>query len=241
MTSAVALALRDKARAAPVIFISIDSLRADQLDPTRENRASFPNLFRLLDRSVWFRPRRPDRRQARRLRRLSPVLAGLRHRCLDHRRAPRPDRRLGQLRGPAARSPGPMEARAEKHPPRARRRPFHPRRLRPIARRHRHAVNLRLHLGHRDDLTPHSRPRAVHLLGRHDRGDRPANAEQKKGAADRVRSAAHITQQRPTLPQSYPCSTIGPGGLYFRVRDGNGCGPSGIAARNLCQPQLAKN
>ena len=39
------------------------------------------------------------------------------------------------------------------------------------------------------------------------------------------------TRQRPTLPQSLPCSTIGPGGLYFRVRDGNGCYPSGIAAR----------
>jgi hypothetical protein len=40
-------------------------------------------------------------------------------------------------------------------------------------------------------------------------------------------------RQRPTLPQSLPCSTIGPGGLYFRVRDGNGCDPSGIAARKL--------
>ena len=41
------------------------------------------------------------------------------------------------------------------------------------------------------------------------------------------------TRQRPTLPQSRPCSTIGPGGLNFRVRDGNGCGPSGIAAGKL--------
>ena len=37
-------------------------------------------------------------------------------------------------------------------------------------------------------------------------------------------------RQRPTLPQSFPCSTIGPGELNFRVRDGNGCGLSGIAA-----------
>ena len=34
------------------------------------------------------------------------------------------------------------------------------------------------------------------------------------------------SRQRPTLPQSHPCSTIGAGGLNFRVRNGNGCGPS---------------
>ena len=48
------------------------------------------------------------------------------------------------------------------------------------------------------------------------------------------RRAASISKkpwQRPTLPQSLPCSTIGPEGLYFRVRDGNGCYPFGIAAR----------
>ena len=40
-------------------------------------------------------------------------------------------------------------------------------------------------------------------------------------------------RQRPTLPHGLPCSTIGPGGLNFRVRDGIGCGPSGNAAGNL--------
>ena len=39
------------------------------------------------------------------------------------------------------------------------------------------------------------------------------------------------SRRRPTLPQSFPCSTIGPGGLNFRVRDGIGCGPSGIDRR----------
>ena len=34
-------------------------------------------------------------------------------------------------------------------------------------------------------------------------------------------------RQRPTLPQGKPCSTIGPGGLNDRVRDGIGWGPSG--------------
>ena len=36
------------------------------------------------------------------------------------------------------------------------------------------------------------------------------------------------TRQRPTFPQPRSCSIIGPGGLNFRVRDGNGCGPSGV-------------
>jgi hypothetical protein len=34
------------------------------------------------------------------------------------------------------------------------------------------------------------------------------------------------TRQRPTLPHSCPCSTIGTNGLNFRVRNGNGCGPA---------------
>ena len=44
---------------------------------------------------------------------------------------------------------------------------------------------------------------------------------------------AKLPRQRPTLPRRYQRSTIGPGGLNFRVRDGNGCGPSGIATGNL--------
>jgi hypothetical protein len=36
-------------------------------------------------------------------------------------------------------------------------------------------------------------------------------------------------RQRPTLPHGFPCSTIGSGGLNFRVRDGNGCDPTDIA------------
>ena len=54
----------------------------------------------------------------------------------------------------------------------------------------------------------------------------------KKRATNPIWIGGPKTWQRPTLPQSHPCSTIGPGGLYFRVRDGNGCGPSGITARN---------
>ena len=39
------------------------------------------------------------------------------------------------------------------------------------------------------------------------------------------------TRRRPTLPHTLACSTIGSGGLNFRVRDGIGCDPSAIAAR----------
>ena len=41
------------------------------------------------------------------------------------------------------------------------------------------------------------------------------------------------SRRRPTLPQSRPCSTIGAGGLNFRVRNGNGCGPSAAATGKL--------
>src|SRR5229473_4931194 len=41
----------------------------------------------------------------------------------------------------------------------------------------------------------------------------------------------YTTLFRPTFPHSYPCSIIGPAGLNFRVRDGNGCDPRGVATR----------
>jgi hypothetical protein len=37
-----------------------------------------------------------------------------------------------------------------------------------------------------------------------------------------------LCRQLPTLPHTCACSTIGPVGLNFRVRDGNGCDPHGI-------------
>jgi hypothetical protein len=37
------------------------------------------------------------------------------------------------------------------------------------------------------------------------------------------RAAQKDFRQRPTLPHSFPCSTIGAEELNFRVRDGNGC------------------
>src|SRR5215813_10657569 len=36
-----------------------------------------------------------------------------------------------------------------------------------------------------------------------------------------------LCRRRPTLPHTFACSTIGPAGLNFRVRDGNGWIPRG--------------
>ena len=47
------------------------------------------------------------------------------------------------------------------------------------------------------------------------------------------RWALQGTRQLPTFPQPRSCSSIGPGGLNFRVRDGNGCGPSGKVTGNF--------
>ena len=41
------------------------------------------------------------------------------------------------------------------------------------------------------------------------------------------------SRQRPTFPQPHGCSIIGPGGLNFRVRDGNGWNPSGKVTEKI--------
>ena len=46
----------------------------------------------------------------------------------------------------------------------------------------------------------------------------------------------YLCRQRPTLPHTFACSTIGPAGLNFRVRDGNGWIPRGKITDNLMQP-----
>src|SRR5437899_4437041 len=40
-------------------------------------------------------------------------------------------------------------------------------------------------------------------------------------------------RQRPTLPHSFPCSTIGGSRLNFRVRNGNGCDPAPMTTGKL--------
>src|SRR3569623_1641523 len=53
--------------------------------------------------------------------------------------------------------------------------------------------------------------------------------KRKSPGSVRIRGFKNF-RRRPTLPQGFPCSTIGPGGLNFRVRDGIGCDPSGETA-----------
>jgi hypothetical protein len=55
----------------------------------------------------------------------------------------------------------------------------------------------------------------------------------KKNPEPHNGSGLNIFRRRPTLPHSFPCSTIGAEGLNFRVRDGNGCFPLAIATENL--------
>ncbi len=45
----------------------------------------------------------------------------------------------------------------------------------------------------------------------------------------------YLCRQLPTLPHTFACSTIGPAGLNFRVRDGNGWNPRGKITDNLEQ------
>jgi hypothetical protein len=47
-----------------------------------------------------------------------------------------------------------------------------------------------------------------------------------------------MSRRRPTLPPRYQGSTIGAGGLNFRVRNGTGCSPSAVAAETAwgCEP-----
>ena len=47
-------------------------------------------------------------------------------------------------------------------------------------------------------------------------------------------------RQRPTLPHSFPCSTIGGSRLNFRVRNGNGCDPTPVTTgkRGAWGPRL---
>ena len=48
-----------------------------------------------------------------------------------------------------------------------------------------------------------------------------------------------VTRQRPTFPLPHSSSIIGLGGLNFRVRYGNGCGPSGKATGNSAKREFS--
>ncbi len=53
----------------------------------------------------------------------------------------------------------------------------------------------------------------------------PHNKKEK--AVEISLNGLYLCRQRPTLPHTFACSTIGPAGLNFRVRDGNGWIPRG--------------
>src|SRR6266481_7483642 len=53
------------------------------------------------------------------------------------------------------------------------------------------------------------------------------NLFSQKERAAFVRMQLLLRRRRPNLPHSFPCSTLGPAGLNFRVRDGNGWNPRG--------------
>ena len=59
-----------------------------------------------------------------------------------------------------------------------------------------------------------------------------AEEKTKSPPSNQRRRALEKSRRRPTLPHSYPCSTIGAGGLNFCVRNGNRCDPSAIATEN---------
>jgi hypothetical protein len=46
-------------------------------------------------------------------------------------------------------------------------------------------------------------------------------------------ASLYLMRRRPTLPYTFAHSTIGPAGLNFRVRDGNGWNPRGKITANL--------
>src|SRR5271155_4063544 len=86
-----------------------------------------------------------------------------------------------------------------------------------------------------------SRPKTKRLKSLRNRSSRISVEKQTAEAESRFgRFFESISWQRPTFPHSYPCSIIGPAGLNFRVRDGNGCDPRGMATRKPVKPKLEK-
>src|SRR5947209_320923 len=63
---------------------------------------------------------------------------------------------------------------------------------------------------------------------------RTKRGDLQKEKADHVSMIGpYLCRQRPTLPHTFACSTIGPAGLNCRVRDGNGWIPRGKITDNL--------
>src|SRR5215472_8451734 len=71
----------------------------------------------------------------------------------------------------------------------------------------------------------HSRGRLCHTIF--------AVSKNTKGPINSDGAFWILMRRRPTLPHTFAYSTIGPAGLNFRVRDGNGWNPRGKITANL--------
>src|SRR5512133_240769 len=74
-----------------------------------------------------------------------------------------------------------------------------------------------------------------------ERGRALERGRQKKSPNLAVRAFSQLARQRPTLPHSNPCSTIGSEKLDFRVRKGIGYGLLDITTGKRWAPELASN
>jgi hypothetical protein len=72
------------------------------------------------------------------------------------------------------------------------------------------------------------------------RAEEPAKAKAPNPHVNEDSGPSKKIRQRPTLPRGFPRSTIGSGGLNFRVRDGNGWDPSDIATGNWCDSYIQR-
>ena len=70
-------------------------------------------------------------------------------------------------------------------------------------------------------------------MARAKKSDAPRLENERRGVLEKIPAATYS-------PTRKPCSTIGSGGLNFRVRDGNGWNPSDKATGNLCAPLRVK-
>ena len=63
----------------------------------------------------------------------------------------------------------------------------------------------------------------------------------RRGATHDGLSLDNQSRQRPTLPHTCACSTIGGGRLNYRVRNGNGCDPAPMTTGKLDGEPASRN
>jgi hypothetical protein len=68
----------------------------------------------------------------------------------------------------------------------------------------------------------------------------PPVPQNQKSPKQKASGFKKIFRQCPTLPHSFPCSTIGAEELNFRVRDGNGCDLFAITTGKILTNYSAK-